>query len=206
MADKTKESKETKVNKETKAAAKDGASDPASVKIGVLAWVIMITIVALLSSSGFVLGHLLAGGAAPLPAGAASTPENASAEAAAAPGAPESPESKNKAGVTWYYNDLESVVVNPNEPGATRFVRVGLRLEMSEELSQEAAKALLETKSPLLINWLNLYLKGLSLSQMQNEKDMNRLLLQIGDAFNEILFPNAKPQIKKVLIREFNIQ
>ncbi|MHC4552270.1 MAG: flagellar basal body-associated FliL family protein, partial [Planctomycetota bacterium] len=59
---------------------------------------------------------------------------------------------------------------------------------------------------PLLINWLNLYFKGLSLDQMEDEKDMNHILAQITDAFNEILYPNAKPQIKRTLIREFNIQ
>ena len=41
---------------------------------------------------------------------------------------------------------------------------------------------------------------------MGNEKDLNRILMQIKDAFNEILFPEAKPSIEKILIREFNIQ
>jgi hypothetical protein len=41
---------------------------------------------------------------------------------------------------------------------------------------------------------------------MQNDRDMKRMLVQICDAFNEILFPDEKPKIKKILIREFNIQ
>ena len=107
---------------------------------------------------------------------------------------------------TWYYNELDPVVVNPDEPGATRFVRVGLILEISNELDQVEAKAMLESKEPLMINWLNLYFKSLSLNQMENERDMNRILSQIKDGFNDILFPEAKPQVKNVLIREFNIQ
>jgi hypothetical protein len=41
---------------------------------------------------------------------------------------------------------------------------------------------------------------------MRNDRDMKRIQSQILDAFNEILFPSNKRQIKKVLIREFNIQ
>ena len=107
---------------------------------------------------------------------------------------------------TWYYNDLESVVVNPDEPGATRFVRVGLILEISSGLSEDKVKELIEAKKPPLINWLNLYFKSLTLDEMENDRDMKRILSQICDAFNEMLFPDAKPQIKKILIREFNIQ
>ena len=199
MADKEKENKATEA--EDKAPEKGEFSKPAKGKVGILSWVIMITIIAALSGSGFVLGNLLAGSLQTAPDPAESQEEIPSE--AAAPQTPDAP--KAPAG-TWYYHDLESVVVNPDEPGATRFVRVGLILEISNELSQEEAQEMFEGKSPLLINWLNLYFKSLSLDQMENEKDMNRILSQICSGFNEILFPEAKPQIKNVLIREFNIQ
>ena len=109
-------------------------------------------------------------------------------------------------GDTWYYNDLESIVVNPDEPGATRFVRVGLILEISIEISPDKAKEIIDSQKPILINWVNLYFKSLTLDQMRNDRDMKRIQLQILDAFNEMLFPDSKPQIKRVLIREFNIQ
>ena len=118
-------------------------------------------------------------------------------------------DSKTDSKGTWYYNDLESIVVNPDEPGATRFVRVGLILEISSALDKDKIKKikeLIEAKKPPLINWLNLYFKSLTLGEMENDRDMKRILAQICDAFNEILFPDAKPQIKKILIREFNIQ
>ena len=187
-------------DKEDKKADEESSSKPDEAKIGIMTWVIMITVIALLSSSGFVLGRLVAGSSTP--------PDPALSQDETAPEAapPQTPETLKASAGTWYYPDLESVVVNPDEPGATRFVRVGLILEVSNELSQDEATKIIQDKKPRLINWLNLYFKGMSLDQMENEKDMNRILSQICDGFNEILFPEAKPQIKKVLIREFNIQ
>lgn len=167
------------------------------VQIGLTTWLIMITIIVLLSSSGFVLGRLLARSSPSdilTPAAGSAQAETSGADAAGSPTD------------TWFFNELESVVVNPNEPGATRYVRVGLILEISNSMSQDKAKAIIESKKPLLINWLNLYFKGLSLSEMETDKDISRILSQICDGFNEILWPGGKGQIKKILIREFNIQ
>jgi flagellar basal body-associated protein FliL len=187
--------------KKNQEADKDDAAKPAEVKIGIVTWAIMLTIVAVLSGSGFFLGRLLAH-SAPGP----ETTESQEDEKSPSPPPPSTPGSANASEGTWYYNDLKPVVVNPNEPGATRFVRVDLILEVSNELTPEKATETILAKTPLLINWINLYLKSLSLSQMENEKDMKRILSQICDGFNEILFFESKPQIKNVLIREFNIQ
>jgi flagellar basal body-associated protein FliL len=192
MADTKEQQKQTADN--------DKTPETGHVKISPLVWALMLTIIIVLSGSGFVLGRLMAG----------STPEPPKEE--------EQEETKikltdpatlttpDKEQGTWYYNDLESIIVNPDEPGARRFVRVGLILGMSKQVPQEKAQTLIENKKPLLINWLNLYFKGLSLSEMENERDMNRILSQVRDGFNEILFPDQKPQIEKILIREFNIQ
>ena len=40
---------------------KDEKTQPAGTKIGILTWIIMITVVALLAGSGFILGRLFAG-------------------------------------------------------------------------------------------------------------------------------------------------
>lgn len=178
---------------------KDEKSQQAGSKIGVLTWIIMVVIIAALTGSGFFIGRLFAGASAPETT--ESTQKENSQEEELIP-----TESKTGFNNTWYYNDLESVVVNPDEPGATRFVRVGLILEINSGLSEDKARKLIEAQKPPLINWLNLYFKSLTLDEMENERDMKRILLQICDAFNEILFPDAKPQIKRILIREFNIQ
>ncbi len=163
-------------------------------KISILTWIIMAVVIAVMAGSGFVLGRLFAGSSSPNTTDPSQ--ENPQTEAIV-PG-----DSKD----TWYYNELESVIVNPDVPGATRFVRVGLILEMSSALSEDEAKELIEAKKPPLLNWLNLYFKSLSLEEMGNDSDLRRILLHICDAFNEMLFPDVKPKIKRILIREFNIQ
>lgn len=173
-------------------------SGQAGTKISVLTWIIMVVAVLLLAGSGFVLGRLFAGSFSPETT--ESSQENSQTKETI------QNDSKTDSEDTWYYSDLEPVVVNPDEPGATRFVRVGLILEISSGLSKDKAKELIEPQKPPLINWLNLYFKSLTLDEMENDRDMKRILSQICDAFNEILFPDAKPQIKRILIREFNIQ
>ncbi|MGD0785626.1 MAG: flagellar basal body-associated FliL family protein [Sedimentisphaerales bacterium] len=199
--------------KEVAKTEKDEKPQQAGAKIGILTWVIMAAVVVLLAGSGFVLGRLFAG--SPSPETTKSSQENAPAEKSKAE-KPKKEETKAEKKISdnlpagpndaWYYNELESVVVNPDEPGATRYVRVGLTLEISSGLTKEKAAKIILAKKPLLVNWLNLYFKSLTLSEMQNDRDMKRILSQICDSFNEILFPDAKPQIKKILIREFNIQ
>ena len=193
MADK----EDKKTNEDEKAEEKDQGRKSGT-KTGILAWIIMVVVIALLGGSGFVLGRLLAGSSSPEITEPAD--ENAQKETITTDG------SKTDPGDTWYFNDLESVVVNPDEPGQKRFVRVGLILEMSSGLSESDTKKLIEAQKPLLMNWLNLYFKSLTLEEMEDDNDLKRILSQICDAFNEILFPDAKPQIKKILIREFNIQ
>jgi len=193
--------KEKKEEKEETKTEKDEQSRQAGTKISILTWIIMAVVVVLLAGSGFVLGRLFAGSSSPETT--ESFQENAQTEKA---GEDVKDDSEKGSKDTWYYNDLESVVVNPDEPGATRFVRVGLILEISSGLSKDKAGELIEAKKPPLINWLNLYFKSLTLDEMENDRDMKRILSQICDAFNEVLFPDAKPQIKRILIREFNIQ
>ncbi len=181
--------------------AKDEPKEQAAqsgAKISVLTWLIMAVVIAVMAGSGFVLGRLFAGSSAPE---TTDSPQENPQTQEIVPGGSDTG-SKD----TWYYNELESVVVNPDEPGATRFVRVGLILEMSSGLSEEEAATLMVAKKPLLMNWLNLYFKSLTLEEMGNDSDLRRILSHICDAFNEMLFGDAKPQIKRILIREFNIQ
>ncbi len=193
MADADDKNKEKEAKKE-----KDEQSPQDGTKISILTWVIMAIVIAFLAGSGFFLGRIFAGSSSPKAGD--SSQENTQTEEM----------KKDNSGTdskgTWYYDELESVVVNPDEPGATRFVRVGLILEISSGLSRDKARELIEAKKPPLINWLNLYFKSLTLNEMANDRDMKRILSQICDSFNEMLFPDAKPQIRRILIREFNIQ
>ncbi|MCD4831053.1 MAG: flagellar basal body-associated FliL family protein [Anaerohalosphaeraceae bacterium] len=186
MADKEKknEAENTKAEK-----AESGA------KIDLVTWIIVGAVVAILSGSGFFLGQLMAG--------PGQKQEAATVEKDVQP---KKDVANSNSDESWYYNDLEAIVVNPDEPGATRFVRVGIILEMDSAITENEAIILIERQKPPLMNWLNLYFKSLTLDEMKNDRDMRRILAHIADSFNEMLFKNAKPQIKKVLIKEFNIQ
>ncbi|PKL50666.1 MAG: hypothetical protein CVV39_01020 [Planctomycetes bacterium HGW-Planctomycetes-1] len=200
MADTDKKPKDTKEAVKTE---KEGKPQQAGSKISILTWAIMAVVVVLFAGSGFMLGRLFAG---PAQAQAEESMQEEAQQDARTEKKTVGDDTQKSNTNTWYYNDLESVVVNPDEPGATRYVRVGLTLEISSELTGMKASEIILAQKPLLINWLNLYFKSLTLGQMQNDKDIQRILSQICDAFNEILFPGAKPQIKRILIREFNIQ
>ena len=176
----------------TKEAGKSGA------KIAVLAWIIMVVVIAVMAGSGFVLGRLLAGSSSP------KTTDPSQENPQAQGFTPSGPDTDSKD--TWLYKEMESVVANPNEPGAKRFVKAGLILEVSSGFSKDDFTKLMGAKEPFLTNWLNLYLKSLRLEDMENDSDLRRIESQACDAFNELLFPNARPQIKRILIREFNIQ
>jgi flagellar basal body-associated protein FliL len=201
MADTDEKPKDTK--EAVKTEKEEKPQQQAKAKISILTLAVMAVVIVLFAGSGFMLGRLLAGSE---PSQAAETPQEKAQQDIQAEKQVAGDDTQKTNADTWYYNDLESVVVNPDEPGATRYVRVGLTLEMSSELTNMKASEIILARKPLLINWLNLYFKSLTLGQMQNDKDMKRILSQICDSFNEILFPNEKPHIKRILIREFNIQ
>jgi flagellar basal body-associated protein FliL len=105
----------------------------------------------------------------------------------------------------WYY-DLDPVVASLNEPSVTRYVRASLTLQISTELEQSKGVALLDQKKPLLINWLTVYLSGLGLEDIRGDKNLRSIQSKICESFNDQLFPDAKPLILQVLIKEFPVQ
>jgi flagellar basal body-associated protein FliL len=159
-----------------------------------LPWVIMAVVVVASAGAGFGLGRLFAGSRT------SETAELAPQDDLVLAGG-----SAKNSKKTWYY-DLEPVVANLDVPGVTRYVRATLTLEISRELEQKKGNALLVEKKPILTNWLTIYLASLSLGDIRGDKNLRRIQSQITDAFNEILFPDAKPQIENVLFKEFPIQ
>jgi flagellar basal body-associated protein FliL len=112
---------------------------------------------------------------------------------------------KAEDGDNWYY-ELDPVLANLNVPGATRYVRAVLVLEMSPEISKSKGEQLMEKKKPVLINWLTIYLSSLDLNDVKGEDNLKRIQAMVLDVFNEKLWPDSKPKIEKVLIKEFPIQ
>jgi flagellar basal body-associated protein FliL len=166
---------------------------------GILRWIIMAVVVVVCAGAGFGLGRLFGG---------TGTPETAEPSQQDQPTQPEDPEEKNSTTDSqkgWYY-ELEPIVACLDEPGVTRYARLALTLRISADLSVKQGTALLEEKKPVLINWVSIYLAGLKLDDIRGERNQKRIQFQILDAFNERLFPDAKPQIRKILFKEFVVQ
>jgi len=199
-----KKAAEKKDVKDTKKAAKSQNGDQqvpgAPSSGGPLQWIIMAVVIVGFSGSGFILGRLFA------VSGAAGDPRAIVGDQPRKQDQPEKTGAPNASLKAWNYEKLEPVVANPDVPGSMRYVRIALVLEMSPELDKTEGEKFLDEKSPILINWLNIYLMSLTLEDLRGDKNMKRIQSQILDAFNEQLWPESKPKIEKVLLKEFAVQ
>lgn len=173
------------------------SADKKPSSVGLLPWIIMAVVVLVCAGIGLGLGQLLAGQDA---TETAEPPQQQDPLEDLKAGA-----SKAGAGDLWYY-DMDPVVANLDEPGATRYIRATLTLGVSPEMDQEKGTAFFDGKKPVLIDCLTIYLSSLTIQDVTGARNLRRIQSRILDAFNEELFPDTKPQIKKVLIREFPIQ
>jgi flagellar basal body-associated protein FliL len=130
----------------------------------------------------------------------------ASGHAAPKHGEKAKPEKTGTAGGDAWYFTLDPVVANLDEPGATRYIRTAFILEMSLELGEEKGTAILEQKKPLITNLLTIYLAGLNIETTRGDKNLKRIQSELCDMFNEQIFPDSKPMVKRVLIKEFAVQ
>ncbi|MHC4556818.1 MAG: flagellar basal body-associated FliL family protein [Planctomycetota bacterium] len=193
-ADDTKEQEEQKDPEAEK-------SDKKSLVGRFLPWIIMAVVVSLCAGAGFSLGRLFAGSRTPQ----AAESDSGSDESAKTEDLKADDDSTEESTEVWYY-DLDPVVANLNEPSVTRYVRASLTLEISSEVDKKKGSAFLDSKKPILINWLNVYLSSLSLEDIRGDKNLKSIQSQVREAFNEELFPDSKPPIKQVLIKEFPVQ
>ena len=166
-------------------------------KKSILPWVVVVLAVIACAGAGFGLSRLLADSASQQQS-AATEQDTAKQDTKTAANAPDT-------GKRWYY-DLEPVVANLNEPLVTRYVRATLTLEINSALDAQEGVALIEKKKPVLASFLSIYLAGLTLENCRGDKNLKRIQSEILDAFNERLFPDATPQVKAILFKEFAIQ
>ncbi|RKY09534.1 MAG: hypothetical protein DRP65_07720 [Planctomycetota bacterium] len=174
------------------------SSDKKESGSGFLAWIIMAVVILLFAGAGFGVGRLLAG--SKKPAEAVPSQQDESTVATEAVDLSSAEPTK-----TWYY-PMEPVVANLNEPSVTRYVRATLVLEMSGEVDQAKGTTFIDEKKPLLTNWLTIFLAGQTIEDIRGDRNLRRVQSQILDTFNEKLFPDARPQIKQILFKEFAIQ
>jgi len=174
-------------------------SDKKSSRKRFLPWMMIAVVVVVCAGVGFVLGRFLGGPSTTQAAGAAQQAQQAHAQLLGTDGSAANLEN------TWYY-DLEPVVANLNDPGVTRYVRLALTLQISNEVSQKRGIALITEKNPVLKNWLTIYLASQTVEDMRGDRNLRRIQSEMLEAFNEKLYPNAKPQIKGILFKAFAIQ
>jgi flagellar basal body-associated protein FliL len=199
-ADDIKEQEEQEKQEEQKD-PKAEKSDKKSLIARFLPWIILFVVVLICAAAGLSVGRLFAGSGTPEAAesGSESDAPSLTEDLKADNGSAEGPAK------VWYY-DLDPVVANLNEPTVTRYVRASLTFEMSAEMDVKKGTTFLDEKKPILINWLTVYLSSLGLEDIRGDKNLRSIQSYIRDAFNEKLFPDSKPQIKQVLIKEFPVQ
>jgi flagellar basal body-associated protein FliL len=179
------------------APAADGEASKSSGSKSLLPWILLGVIVPLCAGAGFGLGRLMAG---------AETVVEEVPEETEVPDYVNLMSQENADQKSWFFQELEPVVANLADPGATRYIRAGFMLEMAGSFDSASGAEWLREKKPLIKNWLAIYLASQSVEDLQGERNLNRVLAEIRDLLNERLFPNVKPPIAKVLLSEFAIQ
>ncbi|MHC4113294.1 MAG: flagellar basal body-associated FliL family protein [Planctomycetota bacterium] len=169
---------------------------------GRLLWIIMAVVVIVGAGAGFGLGRLLGDSGtietAQSAEGGPTKTEDLTADTSDSTG--------DKSQGTWFYDQFDPVVANLDSPGVTRYVRLTLIMEIDAQVDKKKGHAFIEEKKHPLTNWLTIYLAGLSLEDIRGDRNLKRVQSEILDAFNEKLFPDTKPQIKRILFKEFAIQ
>lgn len=195
MADKEKE--EQKEEQEQATEVKEGQSSGFTL----YTWLILAGIVIAGATGGFALSQLLAG-------------ERQSQPSEIQGNQQQSPEVKSfddmvsdesKGGKAWYY-ELKPVIANLDEPGITRYLRVTITLELNSEMNQAKGAVFFDEKTLIMRDWLTTYVAGLSLERIRGTRNLSRIKKEIRDHFNELLFPETKPFIHAIFLKEFAVQ
>ncbi|MBM4027875.1 MAG: hypothetical protein FJ280_21110 [Planctomycetes bacterium] len=162
-------------------------------------WLVPALVVIVLALGGFFIGRLFG------TRGQSQTVRGAEPARPVEAAPRKDPPLKPSAGDNWYY-ELDPVVVNLNEPGVTRYVRISLTLEINSALSDKEGRPFLDQRKPLMKHWLTLFLSNQTLEDARGERNLMRMQTQISDTLNQGLFPDGPPRVQRVLFKEFAIQ
>ncbi|MCE5279973.1 MAG: flagellar basal body-associated FliL family protein [Planctomycetaceae bacterium] len=127
--------------------------------------------------------------------------------AATQPAQPPEPKDQSDAAAqpqTVFIN-FEPIIVNANEPRLQRYIRASITLVIRREHEVQVNEILAKRKDEVK-NWMITYLSGCSLEEVRGPRNLNRVRREIHDSLNEMLWPNQKPLIENVLLKEFQVQ
>ena len=105
----------------------------------------------------------------------------------------------------WFF-ELEAVLANLDEPGVTRFLRASITIQFTKEYDVTVGGPLVNEKKMILRDWLTTYFAGLSIEDVRGTMSLARIKNQIRDQFNEMLFPDSKPLVHAIILKEFAVQ
>jgi flagellar basal body-associated protein FliL len=97
------------------------------------------------------------------------------------------------------------VSVNLDDSRMTRFLKISVTLQVAKDQEQDLL-LLLESKNPVLKNWLLSHLSDKDLEAIRGAAGQNRLRREIRDHFNTVLYPDGYDRIYDVLFDTFAIQ
>lgn len=103
------------------------------------------------------------------------------------------------------YYPFEAVTVNLNVRSGDRYLKVKVFLAIAPG-DKEEAFAELDKRQKELKDWLMAYLRDHTLEEVSGKKNQVRMQREIAQAFNEKLWPDARPRIDHVLFDEFTVQ
>lgn len=172
----------------SKAKSKKGQSSGG----GGMLWLgVLVIVVVACAASGFYIGSMLKS--------AEASPNDA------APRIASPPDASGEDGEGYSYYDLEPITINLDEPRLARYVRATITLAY-EPRHEADVLTQLERRMPELKNWLAVYLAGLTLDEVRGAQSLNRVRREIGEAFNQQIWPQQPPKIHHVLLKEFAVQ
>jgi len=201
MADKEEKKEEAKAPEKSAGKKKEGGGGGDKAKsggLGLITWLVIAGVSLAGMVGGFALAQLMA---APAEEEVAEEPkENLTGESYNELYSETPEEAKS-----WAY-DLEPTVGNLDEAGSMRFLRVSISLEMSPELDSVKSIGYLDEREAIMKDFITTYVAGLSLERVKGSSNLNRIKKELRDGFNELLFPEGKPLVLRVFLREFAIQ
>jgi len=172
-------------------------------KSSMMIWIVMLLVMIISAGAGIGIGQLFGGTS---PTEETQPQETEKVDPLEEIAVKETDGKSDKTALKSWYFELEPVMANLNEPGATRYVMTTLIIEVNPNVDKEKGAKFLKEKSYPIKDWLTIYFAGLALEDIQGDKNLKEIQNYICEMLNEKLFPNAKPQIQHILFKEFAIQ
>jgi len=146
-------------------------------------------VVAACAGGGYLVGNLLR-----------STPASARADAGPAASRPDNPADEE-----YEYYELPPFIATLNTPRRDRIMQVTIVLAMYKRDKDRVTK-MLEKRKMELTSKLTLYLNSRTMEDVSGDRNLSRVLREIRDTVNDLLWPDQAPMIEKALVKNLALQ